>query len=51
MDEDIGKNFKIMRNKREDRSLYLGYSNHLKRHWKPGLIRPPVKSLKKLSNY
>jgi len=26
MDEDIGYNFKIMWNKREDRSLYLAYS-------------------------
>ena len=44
-----------MRNKREDRSLYLAcskkfnlliYSNHLRRHWEPGLIKPLKKSRK-----
>ena len=29
----------------------LPYSNHLRRHWEPGLIRPLMKSKKKLPNY
>ena len=49
MDEDTGYNFKIMRNKREDKSLHLAcskkfyllpYSNHLRKRWELELVMP-----------
>ena len=58
--QDIGYNFKIMENKGGYRFLHLAYSKkfyllpystHLLRHRESGLIRPVIKSLKKLPNY
>jgi len=33
------------------KNYLLPYSNYLKRHYEPGLIRPLTKSEKKLPNY